>query len=81
MNTFTTVQSILCDRLQLSPRDIVGKSHLADDLGADSLDRVEIAMDLEDEFGLAVTDENAESFTTVDSVVQFIEKTNNDDRN
>lgn len=74
MNTLATVTSILCDRLVLSPRDIRGKSDLAEDLGADSLDRIEIAMDLEDEFGLSVSDEDAESFTTVDSIVQFIER-------
>ena len=74
MNTFSRVQSILVDHLQLSPRDIVGKSTLTDDLGADSLDRIELAMDIEDEFGLMVSDEDAESFTTVDSVVQFIER-------
>lgn len=74
MNTFATVMAILCDRLALSPRDIVGKSDLTEDLGADGLDRVEIAMDLEEEFGVFVSDEDAESFTTVDSIVQFIER-------
>lgn len=74
MNSFEILRVILCDRLQVSPRDIVGKSTLTDDLGADSLDRIEIAMDIEDEFGLMVSDEDAESFTTVDSIVQFIER-------
>lgn len=74
MTTFAKLQSILCDRLSVSPRDIVPKTDIRDDLGADSLDRVEIAMDLEDEFGMMVSDEDAESFTTVDSIVQFIER-------
>ena len=74
MNTFSKVQSILCERLSLSPRDIVGKSTLTEELGADSLDRVEVAMDLEEEFGLMVTDEDAQSFTTVDSIIQFLER-------
>lgn len=74
MNTLATVMSILCERLAISPRDVRGKSLLKEDLGADSIDRVEIAMDIEEEFGILVSDAEAESFTTVDSVVQFIER-------
>lgn len=74
MNTFARVQSILCDRLTVSPKDIIGKTDIREELGADSLDMIEVAMDIEDEFGIMVSDEDAESFTTVDSVVQFIER-------
>lgn len=74
MNTLSRVKAILEERLTISHNDIVGKSNLTTDLGADSLDRVEIAMDIEDEFGIMVSDEDAESFSTVDCIVQFIER-------
>ena len=74
MTIFPIVREILCDRLVVSPNDVTLKSDVRDDLGADSLDMVEIEMDIEARFGILVGEEDGESFTTVSSIVQFIER-------
>lgn len=72
MNTLARVKSILCDRLRVSPNEVLEDSDLREDLGADSLDLVEVGMDLEDEFGILVSDEDIEKFVTVEDIVEFV---------
>ncbi len=72
-NIETTVHKILSLQLDISRKtEITGASKLADDLGADSLDFVELLLLLEDEFGVEIHDEVAESLHTVDSICEFI---------
>ncbi|GIM47553.1 acyl carrier protein [Collibacillus ludicampi] len=70
---FNRVKSIVVDRLGVDEADVKMESSFKDDLGADSLDVVELVMELEDEFDLEISDEDAEKITTVGEVVKYIE--------
>ena len=59
---------------KVNPEKVSSKSHFVNDLGLDSLDVVEIVMALEDEFGIEVSDEEAERIFTVEDAVEFISK-------
>lgn len=61
---FARVQAVLSEHLGRDPREIAPTSRLQADLGADSLDMVEIAMALEDEFGVSISDAQARAMTT-----------------
>lgn len=71
---FNKVQSLLAEQLNIAPEKITKESRLLEDLGADSLDFVEMLMSLEDEFGISISDEQAKEMKTVGDVVDFIEK-------
>lgn len=57
-----------------NPEALGDELNLSDDLGADSLDEVEIIMAIEEEFGLMIPDEEAETFKTVGDIVEYVEK-------
>ena len=71
---FEKVRSILCDQLDVSEETVTMESSIAEDLGADSLDVVDLIMSLEDEFDLEVPDEQVENVKTVGDLVRFIEQ-------
>lgn len=66
------VKEILASQLNIKADKITGKSNIIEDLGADSLDVVELLMTLEDDFGVAVTDEEAVQLKTVDDIVKLL---------
>ncbi len=66
------IREVVADKLDADPNDVVDSAAFVDDLGADSLDVVELIMGLEDEFGIEITDEQAENITTVGDAVRFI---------
>ena len=70
--TLETVKRIVAEQLQVKPEDVSPESSFIDDLGADSLDTVELVMALEDEFDLEIPDEEAEKISTVQDAVNFI---------
>lgn len=70
---FEKVQAIIAEGLNISKEQITMDTHLVDDLGADSLDAVELIMALEDEFGLEVDDDAAQSMKYVKDLVNYIE--------
>lgn len=70
---FDRVKSIVVDRLGVDEAEVKMESSFKEDLGADSLDVVELVMELEDEFDLEISDEDAEKITTVGEVVKYIE--------
>ncbi|MFG6425895.1 acyl carrier protein [Muribaculaceae bacterium Isolate-037 (Harlan)] len=67
------VFSIIIDKLTLEPYEVSMNSNLMSDLGADSLDAVELIMEMEKEFGIIIPDEDAEMIRTVGDIVRYIE--------
>ena len=67
------VKELLAKQLKLDLATIEDDANILDDLGADSLDVVEMLMSLEDEFGISVPDEVANELVTVKAIVEFIE--------
>lgn len=70
---FAKLQKLLADQLNMAPEKITLESRLLEDLGADSLDFVEMLMTLEDEFGVTISDEEAKELKTVADIIAFIE--------
>ena len=70
---FEEIKDILAQQLDLDPETIELTSSLAGDLGADSLDAIDIVMSLEDQYGIEVRDSVIESMKTVEDIVGFIE--------
>jgi acyl carrier protein len=66
------VRKIIVEQLGVKGEDVVLTASFVDDLGADSLDTVELVMALEDEFDLEIPDEEAEKITTVQSAIDYI---------
>ena len=74
MSTTTEkISELIADKLGVELSKIKPEAKFVEDLGADSLDTVELIMQLEDEFNLEIPDEEAEKLTTVGSVVEYIE--------
>ena len=71
---FEKVKSVLAQQFELDPESITMDTNLIDDLGADSLDVVELIMSLEDEFGIAISDNDAAQLYTVGRIVDYHEK-------
>ena len=71
---FEKVQKALAEQFEVSPDTITLDTNLVDDLGADSLDVVELNMSIEDEFGVSMSDEEAANLITVQKIVDFVEK-------
>ena len=74
MNTFDKVKAIVVEQLGVDEAEVTIDSTFIDDLGADSLDIVELIMALEDELDMEIPDEDAESFVTVGDVVKYVKE-------
>ncbi|MCV2502081.1 MAG: acyl carrier protein [Candidatus Lightella neohaematopini] len=72
------VKNIIAEQLSIKKEDIVNSSSFVDDLGADSLDTVELVMALEEEFNIEIPDEEAEKITTVQAAIDFIQSHTNE---
>ncbi len=68
------VKSIICEQLNVAEEDVVPEASFVDDLGADSLDQVELIMAMEEEFDLSIPDEDAEKIATVQDAIDYIKK-------
>ncbi len=68
------VKSIICEQLNVAEEDVVSEASFVDDLGADSLDQVELIMAMEEEFDLSIPDEDAEKIATVQDAIDYIKK-------
>jgi acyl carrier protein len=67
------VKDIIVEQLGVKPDQVTPEAKLIEDLGADSLDAVELVMALEEEFGIEVPDEQAEKLQTVGDIIKYIE--------
>ena len=74
MSVFDTVKEIIVKELKVDAEKVTLEASLKDDLGADSLDAVEIVMDLEDEYSIEIDDTKAEAIATVGDLVAYIEE-------
>jgi acyl carrier protein len=71
---FEKIKAIIVEQLGVDESEVNPEAHFIDDLGADSLDTVELVMALEEEFGIEISDEDAEKIQTVADVVKFLDK-------
>jgi len=67
------VKKVIVEQLGVNAEQVTDDASFIDDLGADSLDTVELVMALEEEFGLEIPDEDAEKISTVKAAIEFIE--------
>jgi len=74
MSTFDKVKEVIIDKLGVEEDKIVNDASFVDDLGADSLDTVELIMEFEEEFSIEIPDEEAENITTVTSAIKYIDE-------
>jgi acyl carrier protein len=68
----TKIQEITADRLGVDETDVTSDASFREDLEADSLDLVELIMELEEQFGMEIPDEEAEKITTVEEAVDYV---------
>lgn len=71
------VKAIIVDKLSVDEAEVTLNAEFTKDLGADSLDTVELIMEFEKEFGITIPDEDAEKITTVGDAISYIEKREN----
>ena len=76
-DTWSKVKKIVADHLGIDEAKVTEESSFIDDLGADSLDTVELVMAFEEEFGSEISDTEAEKILTVGDAVKFIESKSN----
>lgn len=68
------VKGIIEEQLMVDGEEITEEASFVDDLGADSLDTVEMIMEIEDEFGIEIPDEDAEKLATVGAAIEYVKK-------
>lgn len=71
---FEKVRTILVDQLDVEEEKVALEASITEDLGADSLDVVDLVMSLEDEFGVEIPDDQVENIKTVGDIVKYIEE-------
>ena len=74
LNIFEKVRNIVAEQLGVDKNAVTLEANFANDLGADSLDTVELVMAIEEEFGIEIPDEDAEKIATLNQAVKFIEQ-------
>nr|YP_009392507.1 acyl carrier protein [Caloglossa monosticha]ARW61069.1 acyl carrier protein [Caloglossa monosticha] len=78
-NIFKRLKKIVVDQLAVQEEQVTLEANFANDLGADSLDTVELVMAIEEEFGIEIPDQDAEKISTLNQAIKFIEEKINKD--
>jgi acyl carrier protein len=73
-NAFEQIQKIIVDLLGVKPEEVTRDANFREDLGADSLDLVELIMEFEDTFGGTISDEEAQQIETVGQAVDYVQE-------
>jgi len=73
MDLFEEIRETICEQLKAKPEEVKLETSFIDDLGADSLDSIQLVMALEEKFNIEIPDEDAEGMNTVADVVRYIE--------
>ena len=73
MATFDDVKDVIVEKLGVDADKVVPEARFVEDLGADSMETVELIMGLEDKFGVTISDEDAEGIRTVQAAIDYIE--------
>ncbi|MBR5456424.1 MAG: acyl carrier protein [Bacteroidaceae bacterium] len=68
------VKAIIVEKFGVSESEVTSEANFTNDLSADSLDRVELIMEIEDEFGISIPEEQAEKIATVGDAVKYVEE-------
>ena len=68
------VKEIICEQLDVAAENVVPEASFVDDLGADSLDQVELIMAMEEAFDISIPDEDAEKIATAKDAIEYIKK-------
>ena len=68
------IKSVIAEQLGVKVEEVTDQAKFVDDLGADSLDTVELVMALEEEYGIEIPDEDAEKLSTVGDAIKYIEE-------
>ncbi len=68
------IKSVIAEQLGVKPEEVTAQAKFVDDLGADSLDTVELVMALEEEYGVEIPDEDAEKLVSVGDAIKYIEE-------
>lgn len=71
---FEQIRDVLAKQFEIDPESITMDTNLIDDIGADSLDVVELIMSLEDNYGISISDEDAAELYTVRRIIEYLEK-------
>jgi acyl carrier protein len=74
MSVESKVKEIIVEQLGVTPDEVTNEASFVEDLGADSLDTVELVMAFEEEFGIEISDEDAEKIKTVQNAVSYIDE-------
>jgi acyl carrier protein len=74
LSTFDRVQKVVVEQLDVDPKEVTQEASFVEDLGADSLDVVELVMALEEEFDIEIPDDDAEKLTTIKQAVTYIDE-------
>ena len=73
-DTFNTIKDIVVNKLGVEESKVTAEARFIDDLGADSLDTVELIMQFEEDFGIEIPDEDAEKIVTINQAHEYINK-------
>lgn len=74
MSTFDRVKKVVAEQLDVNPDEVTPEASFVEDLGADSLDMVELTMAFEEEFDIEIPDEDAEKISNVQQAVAYLEE-------